>query len=559
VSRAGTTVAEVEGFEPLGEDELRRYRERAQAAAEKHPGVESVLCLDYGQDTLTPEGQHTWRYHALVLVLTEEGREAADIQLGFTEGRSRRRVLFARSISPVGKSLWLDPATLKISTPAQEQRHLDTRRRVLSGRVPGVQVGSLVEYAHEYVLYNPDVPDYFFPGYYFQGETPYLDSIIDVRVPAGRSLNWTTKHVPEGAREPTRSTRGEYDVYRWAMHDQPPLVPEPSMPDKTDVVPQVHGSLFQDWDDLHQRTGGYQTERIEVTPEIQKLAEQIVGDATTADAKLARIYHWVQRKINYMSIKASRASGWAGHHATETLENGYGDCTDKAIVFASLAKAAGIRSYPVILKTNTEGAAVTDIPMPDANHCINVAYPDGKRRFLDATAENYRYPYFRADDHGVKAVIHIPGEITDIPVPPPDHNLRQSRQTLTLQPDGSAVCVERNAYTGPYEARVRGFWRSVPPTLHPRMMQQYLQRRCPGALCTDFELSDLDDLSEQLTMGIDYKVPGLATKTRDLYIVSPPGFDRQFPEAALQERTYAIEHQTSAGYETTVEVTPPEG
>ena len=54
---------------------------------------------------------------------------------------------------------------------------------------PDVEVGSLVEYAYEYRNYNPDLPDYFFPGYYFQGQEPYLDSLIDVRVPAGRRLN----------------------------------------------------------------------------------------------------------------------------------------------------------------------------------------------------------------------------------------------------------------------------------------------------------------------------------------------------------------------------------
>ena len=64
----------IEGFEPLGADQLARYRQRALEAARKHPGAESVLCLDHGQDTLTPDGRQLYRYHALTLVLKDKGR-----------------------------------------------------------------------------------------------------------------------------------------------------------------------------------------------------------------------------------------------------------------------------------------------------------------------------------------------------------------------------------------------------------------------------------------------------------------------------------------------------
>ncbi|MFC1806243.1 DUF3857 domain-containing transglutaminase family protein, partial [Planctomycetota bacterium] len=497
---AARAAKRVEGFEPLSAAELKSYRERAEAAAKKHRGAESVLCLDYGQDSLLPNTHRRYRYHALVLVLKDEGRKVADLTLGFSEGRSRSRAFFARSIAPDGTSQWLDASAMKVSTPSEGAQHLDTRRRVLSGRIPGVEVGSLVEYAYEYLNYNPDVRDYFFPSFYFQGEEPVLDSVLDVRVPKGRRLNWTTRHMPEKAREPKRSTDGKLDAYRWAMHDMPPIDPEPLMPDKADIAAVVHCSLFFDWKDLHERTGRFQRERIEVTPEVEKLAKQLTANAKTDDEKLAAIYHWTQRNINYLSIKASLASSWTGHPASETLKNGYGDCTDKAIVLASLAKAVGIRSYPAILMTNDEADAVVDIPVPDGNHCISLVYPNGQPRFIDSTASNYRYPYFRDDDHGIKAVIHATGEILDIPLPPPSDNMRVSRQALVLKPDGGAEGVDRNAYNGSYEARVRGFWRRVPPQMRGAYMQQYLQRRMPGAVCTGFELGDLEDLAKQLTM-----------------------------------------------------------
>jgi len=549
----------LEGFGPLSAAELARYRGRAKAVAEKSPGLESVLCLDYGQEVLTPDGKHIYRYHALHLVLKEAGRKAGDLTLGFEEGRSRQKVFFARSVAPDGRSQWLDPAALEVATPSQEAQFLDTRSRILSGRIPGAGVDAFVEYAYEYLNYNPDVPDYFFPSFYFQGDEPFLDSVIDVLVPKGRKLNWTTPQMPESARTPTRSARGAYDVYRWEMHDVPPYNPEPMMPHRSDIVPAVHCSPFFSWDELHKRTGGFQRDRVETTPDIVALAKKIVGDAKTDDEKLAAIYHWVQRNINYMSIKGSLSSGWAGHPASETLRNGYGDCTDKAIVLASLAKAVGIEAYPAIVQTNDEGRAVTDIPVPDANHCISLVLPNGKPRFIDSTATDHRYPYFRSDDHGVKAIINMTGQILDVPVPPPEDNLRESVQEIALKADGTGDAVEKNAYTGEYEAVIRGFWRSVAPALRAHMMQQYLQRRCPGAACTGFELSDADDLAKPLTLEIRYRIPVAATRARDLYIFSPPAFAHDFPEASLQTRKFPIERQTTQEMRTSVKVACPPG
>jgi transglutaminase-like putative cysteine protease len=547
------------GFETLTAVELARYRERAVAAAKRHPGSPSILCLDHDQDVLTPDGRHLHRNHSLTLVLKDEARDVADLELEFDEGRSRQRVLFARSIAPDGREQWLDPLELKVAVPPEHELDVDPRLRVLSGRVPGVAVGSLVEIAREEEVYNPDVPDYFFPEFLFQASEPTLDAVFEVGMPAGRKLNWTTRRMPEAAREPQRAARRGLDLYRWELRDLSPIESEPAMPDTYDISPRVACSPFFDWGDLFGRTARYYRERIETTPEVAALAKTIVGEAATDDARLAAIYHWVQQTINYLSVKSSLSSDWAGHPASETLKNGYGDCTDKAILLASLARAVGIQAYPVSLLTNDCGTATTDIPTPDANHCIDLVLPGGQPRFLDCTSRYHRYPAFRADDHGVKAIVEMTGQILDIPVPPPAANLRESRQHIALAPDGSATVVERNAYAGETEADIRYAWEDVPPAERRETMQEFLQGRCAGALCTALTLSDIEALDQPMTMEIRYSVPHLATRRRDLYLVALPGFAREFPEAGLPTRQHPIERLTTEERRTTVEVAAPPG
>ncbi len=548
-----------DGFRPLDDNTIAAYRTRATAASDTYRGSEAVLCLDQGENYLHSDGTQLYRYHALFMILKENGRGVSNVSIGFHEGRGRARMLFARVVSPEGDSTWTPLESFQVTVPPQAAQFVDTRSRILSGQVAGAAVGMLIEYAYEEELYNPEIRDFFFPGYIFQSTNPVLDSIVDIFVPSGTRLNFATPNMPAASGKPLRTSRDGYDGYRWEMRNVAPMTPEPFMPAESDVLPHLQTSLYFDWKDLMGPTGRFQTERIEVTPEIQSLADELAAGKTTDAEKVAAVYHWVQRNINYLSIKASLSSGWAGHAASETLANGYGDCTDVAVLVSSLCRALGVEAYPAIVKTNDAGTMMTDIPVPDANHAITLVYPDGTPRFIDATAQDYRYPYFRSDDHGVKAVIYMKEEILTVPIPPPQDNMRESLQHVTLFPDGSAEISERNAYTGSYEAGVRGFWRSVPPEMRGMMMQQYLQGRSPGAALEDFKLSDMEDLDTQLTMNIDYKLPSIATRMQDLYIFTLPNFAQKFPEASLDERTFDIVTQTTQEYDTSVEVALPEG
>jgi len=548
-----------EGYRPLSPQALLEYRTRAEAAAARWEGSDAVFCLDRGEDVLRPDGSSVYRYHALFLVLKEAARDHADVTLSFSEGRSRARVLFARVITPGGESRWAPPEAFTVSVPAQGRQFFDKRRRILSGRIPGAEVGAFVEYAYEYEDYNPEIKDFFFPGYFFQQDFPVLDSVIDIYVPAGRPLNFATRNMPEDAREPQRLEREGFDGYRWEMHDVAPVTAEPFMPPQRDIVPQVHASLYFDWQKFMEPTGKFQQERIAVTERIRRLAEEITAERESDDEKVAAIYHWIQRNINYLSIKASLSSGWAGHPAEETLENGYGDCTDVANLASSLCRAVGIDAYPVVLRTNDSGTALTEIPNPDANHAIALVYPEGRARFIDPTTTDYRYPYLRADDHGVTGVVYIKRELMRIPLPPPEDNRRRSSQEITLSADGSAEIVEKNRYTGPYEAGVRSYWRSVPPEYHGQVMQQYLQQRVPGAVLSGFDLGEIEDLDKQLRMTIRYRLPVAGTTMKDLFIFSLPGFQLRFPEATLAEREYDVVMTTTQSYMTDVEIKIPEG
>ncbi len=532
----------------------------AARLAKKYPGVAGVVLIDDGAFTLNKDGTNAYQYHFAGLVLKDEMKSWAQVSLGFTEGRSRARILYGRAVSKEGTVTALEPDTIKVSSPSEEMQFFSPTRKVMSGVIPGVEVGSVVEYAYEYEEYNPEDPRLFSPGFMFQGMEPLVLSRVKVTTPSDVTLNYVCRHFPNADREKPSVTEADgVKTYTWQLEAMPPISPEPLMPPEEDVVPAVECSIFKSFDDVFTLLRGLQEARIQVTPEIEAKTREIIDGAQTVDEKIARIYYWVQENTRYISIKGSLGAGFSGHTAQETFENRYGDCTDKSILFSTMLKAAGVNSYPIIIQTNDSGSAITEIPTLSGNHCISeVCLPD-RDFYLDSTAQTYRYPYFRCDDHGVSALNAIRGDLKTIPVPPPSDNQRVSKLELTLAGNGDVEVRTRNEYNGTIEASIRGFWKQAREDNRNAMMTEYVNSLSPGAVLKDFTLSKLEDLNVPLVMTLDYTLPGHAIKAKRLMYFSVPTLERDFPEVALETRQYPIQYMTTEERVLDIDIALPPG
>jgi len=74
-------------------------------------------------------------------------------------------------------------------------------------------------------------------------------------------------------------------------------------------------------------------------PQIKALSQEIVGNEPNPNVYNATyaIYNWMVNNLTYRT-----GSSGEPQDCVETLNNGYGDCDDQSILFASLARAAGI-------------------------------------------------------------------------------------------------------------------------------------------------------------------------------------------------------------------------
>jgi transglutaminase-like putative cysteine protease len=512
------------------------------------PDAKSITLVDTGVLKHFADGKSLYRYHGAILIRDSEKLSLMGQSNWIEEGRNRVTIIMARSIAPDGAVQNLDKSTIKQSKPAGDSANFDEGMS-LSYQIPGVRLGSIVEFIYEDDEYNPFDKVIFWPSWFFGSEEPVLDSQYTVMVPENAALFWSSMNIPEDKKKPEETVENGWRKYYWRFKDTPGIVKEPMMPDTGDVIPRIEGFMFgkDDWDYIKKYAKDKFDERMQIAPEIENAANTLTADAKTDEEKIAALYSFVQRDIQYISIKGSTASGMFGHTAQHTLKNGYGDCIDKAILFSTLLRAAGITAFPIWLSVNPSATSLTEFPNVGGNHAITEIHHKNRIYYLDATAEyyNYRYPYFREDDHGVAAINPLLGTVRMITVPQPEDYANMRTAEMTILSENEAQVKFVRTFTGGLEAEFRGRFEKQDPDQLKQYVTQLVNYYNPGSTVEYSEYENVLDMSKQIVWRLGVKMTDFGTRAGKLVIFRPPAYMLDFEEAGLEERKYDIEYTTS--------------
>ncbi|MFH1745696.1 MAG: DUF3857 and transglutaminase domain-containing protein [Planctomycetota bacterium] len=540
---------------------VQELLQQAQAARQEYPDVGAVTLIETGEWTLRPDGTQVERMHSATLILKEPWKSAGRIGMAYEDGRSRLILRRARTITADGRVYNFDPAELTEAKPSGDMVFF-TKYKTLTGQLPEVEVGSIVETIWETEIYNPYDRKLFFPRWYFGGTEPALYSRVTVRVPRGQELYFQAKNFADDTGKAQESEEGDYHVYQWELRDIAHIIREPAMPPPGEVLPAMAASLFKDWDYIFDYLGQFQREHTQVTPEIETQVAEIIGAAATDEEKIARIYHWLQREIRYISIKGSMGSGWSGHPATLTLQNKYGDCIDKATLFATMLKAIDIQASPVVLATYGMAADDRTLPTMYGNHAITKVNLDGREFHLDCTGTSFRYPYFVMMDHGVTTINVLEREIGRIEVPPAAENALDINLRMRLDEEGNLKAIVKFNTNGSIEGFGRMGLEQINKMFRKMVVQQALNQLSPGAELKSIEVSDESDLNQPLEIKLKVLLPEYPTFAGELMIFKMPLSELASAfatVAALDERQFDVLSPSTIMFRQHTELELPEG
>ncbi len=541
-----------------GAADMQAWKERAERMLERFPDCNSILLLDEGEYTYRADGTNVSKYRGVVYIAKDEALGQADLTIGFDPNRERVRVLHARCLDPDGVLHTLQPDQIQITKGESGGVFFDQNQE-LSFSIPGVTVGAVIDYCYETETYNPFDRNFFQSYFFFQGGEPVGDSVLRVRMPPDKPLYHLAPNCPPDKAKPVITQEDGQTVYTWTFTDMPPIIEEPYMPPMRDVLPAVVFCLQKDWKYFFDRMKPMFEKRFTLTDAVKAKVDQLVEGARDVHEKIARLYLFCQKEIRYISIKGNLASNQVGHPAEETLKNKYGDCTDKGMLLATMLKHIGVEAYPVGLRTNNAGRAIRDLPIFDANHCITQVRLDGRVFYLDSTATDYRYPYFRDDDHDTTIDNPMCEEIASIPLPPPEDNLTEITRTLTLSADGTVKVDYVSKQNGTNEANSRYSIRNLKPEEYIREVRESV-----AGLTADYQLeiashSDPLDFSGPFTIHSAYTLNRFTPRSGSYLVFEIPYFRMRFNEVSLAQRTYDIVYTTSKKRVETIIINLPKG
>lgn len=535
---------EIEGYTEYTPGTLIAMRD---SAINLFHNEKSITLIDEAYSRLREDGTRIFVYHYAGVILKPEAKDIAKLQFGYSPESEHFKVILGRTIKKNGKIINLSPDNIKIIKPTQGMEFFDQGYTV-SFTIPQAEVGDIVEYAVYYDVYSPWNKKIFTIDWNYASYVPVYYSHYTIVLPDTSFFKKILLHADTFDIKLSETQKDGKKIIETAAWKVAAFNKEPLMPHLLDLTPRLVGSNQRDWSYIFKWYSDFQVKRMVVTDTLKKLADFIVKNAKNIDDSIALVYYWVQQNIRYISIKGAAASGVSGHPAEETLFNGYGDCTDKSILFSTLLKAIGIEAYPVYIRTNDGPMLVKEIPSYYGNHAITqVFYPDGRYRFLDATGRWSRYPYFWSADHGVWAICAQKDSIYFIDVPPPEDYARIYTYNIKITPQGDMKLRFYSSYTGDYESNLKYYWNYVRPDERKYRMMSMVAQISPGATLDSFKLINTSDISKPFHILYYATIPNYLVKEGAFYLLNLPELKNRFrfDYISLSHREYPLRFSTS--------------
>lgn len=251
-----------------------------------------------------------------------------------------------------------------------------------------IRPGDVIDY--EYVIKgkNPVFGDRHYSATSTGLSYPMLAFRYRVLANKQRNLTWKIRNA---SWEVEKRPVGSLMEYRIDQKNVPKVDPLTKTPPWYYTYPSIECSEWQDWKAVAQ----WGTELFEGVG-AGGLPDSIWSDLglaenLSAEEKILGSIRFVQNEIRYLGIEMG-VNSHKPRSPAEVLDQRFGDCKDKSLLLAMLARKAGWKAWPALVDTvmGPGGQIGINLPNPQTfNHCIVLLEaPDKTRFFLDPTASH---------------------------------------------------------------------------------------------------------------------------------------------------------------------------
>ena len=526
------------------------------------PQVPGATALYLYKEQKTDDSLHMQSFYYRVKVLSEGGKELANVELPYFTGASGYQVsdISGRTIQPDGTVVMFSgkPYEKLVARTGGMQE----KSKVFT--LPAVQVGSILEYR-----YTLRWDDHLFvsPDWYLQGDLyvrrahyswkPTTEELIDDKGKVSNGIVSWTPVLPEGAKvvQTTAPGNNRYEL-TLDVHDIAPIVKEADMPPLESVSYRVmfYYSNYKTYGDFWKENGkSWSKDRdkfIGPNGAVKEYAATLVSPGDPEQVKADKLYAAVMTFENTdftreHSTREDKAQGLRQvSNAGDIVQRKRGSSDQLAETYVALARAAGLKAYVMGVADRDQRLFLPQyMSLRQIDDLIAIVNIGGKDVFYDP-GERYCEAGHLAWNHaGSGGIRQIDGGSTLGMAPmEPYRSAHVSRiADLVMDEHGRVDGKVTMTFTGPPALR----WRHVALRTDEgglkSDLREMLEKLLPGGM--EIEVKQVDNVADYTKpLEVHYEVRGgVGTVTgkrllvpADLFVINEkPRFPQQHREIPI--------------------------
>lgn len=517
----------------------------ADISQEKYPLAGAVVVLSDEQIKLTTDNTLVSTEHFIVKILNERGKkDFSEVVIGYDSTYESVEVEYAKTIKPSGEVIIVGEKDIRdVSRYLNFPLYSNARARIIS--MPEIVEGAIIEYKVKVTQSQLINKKDFNVAYTLEENEPIISAKFRVTVPNGRDLKIKVLNPEYNLKNfkltPDMQENATEKTYSWEFKDIPQIEIEPSMPPRSEITPVILISTFNSWQDIYNWWWDLAKDRIIADDAISNKVKELTEGKKEIKEKIQAIYNYCAQEIRYVGIEYGQA-GYQPHKAGEIFKNKYGDCKDKAILFITMLKAAGIEGSAVLIGTRGVPAMNEDFPAVLFNHCIAGVSLDGKIIFLDITAEACSFGDLPADDQDRYVLVFKKDkyEIINIPLFEPGHNRIGYKTKMNFSLDESFLAQRQVDTFGQFDQAQRYWLRYAPPNIIEQRLKENVQAIAVSGKLIKYNYENSDDLNLPIKLHYEFKGNNFLARGGEFRIF-PQFFQLDTQVVAKDNRIYPLE------------------
>jgi len=477
-------------------------------------------------------------HYIRIKVFTERGKESqSKIDITFS-GRNRIVDIAGRTIKPDGSIVELKKDAIFERTIIKVGGF---KVKAKTFAMPSVEPGVIIEYRWKEIRPNQLANNV---RLQFQRDIPvqYVKYYLKpAQMDVGfSSLGMSYKMFNGDASPPVKEKDGFYTT---SMTNVPALHQEPRMPPEDQVKTWMLLFYSRDkalppqeyWPKLGRDLYEAVKPGMKVNDDVKKAAAAAIGDATTPEQKLQRLYDFCRTKIKNTSSVTSGLTDTErdklknNESPADTLKRGMGDGGDIDQLFAALATAAGFEVRAAALSDRSDIFFDKNFTNSYFLRAIDVAVKvGGEWRFFEPGTPYIPFGMIRWQQEAIAALILDPKEAAFVqtPVTPPEKTVQKRTGTLKLSEDGTLEGDVRIEYAGHLGVEKKQQNDDDSPSQREETLRDMIKGRMSTAELSNIKIENVTDSDKPFVYAFHVRVPGYAQRTGKRLFLQPAFFQK---------------------------------